>query len=810
MGKAKHMGASWVPLSAAALAWCLVPCTGALPVSEGDALRMRMPASISGEEERGDKPLEAADRMMNMASGGIVSREIPDSVQIVSESTEYLPDGKTVIFEGGGQPVHVTTDLGSEIFADRAVAHVDTKTLELTGNVAVFQAESITRAPQVEYNWSTNAIQVGKVRTKVMGMIMEADSIEYGVDEYGRKYADARHASITTEDKEKPTSWIVTNKLRIYPEDKIEFSQMWIQSGGIPVFYFPYFIHSLNPKEGYMLRPGSLSIWGGYVLNEYGILLGNRRIDSHGIPTSDYLAMLHLDYRTRRGMGYGFDLQETSLYKKHRDMDALTFYFADDTHPDVNPTDLPRIPVDRDRFRATLHQMWDLPVDDAARADYRLKANLNYLSDRYVLRDFFQDICQVNDHPDNTLVIDRRTPESQTSLLVRHDLNKFYMTDSRTELTYDRVRATIGNSRVAYETHNSFGILKQNLSALDRINIQNELANTREGDTETRQYWERLLNTSSYLRFHTFHELTTSFKTANFINLTPKLGGGYTGYYNVEGVGHDNRFMLYAACDADIKFSRSYAGVRNYTFGLNGLNHVIQPYSTFSSGETTDANSLVPRVDAWTNTTNAMPLDIGTLTCIDTFSEWAIWRYGIRNVLSTNREGHRVEWMSWDVFMDANLKANDTDRRFSNLYSRWRWSPVEWYSLNSEVQFPVIQEKSKFREYNNYIQFQPIRSAEFRVAHRYLADHPLYENSNQLNVKGLFRINENVAFAAEWQWDLIEKRTQIQQYSVYRNVGAWFVGGTLFIRNNGGKKETGIGFSITLGETGDSFPVRFF
>ncbi len=799
------------PTGTAALALCLLLGAEAAPVSEGEALRMQVPPSVAGEPVSEDgKPLEAAERMMGIADGDLIPRELPDKVNAVGESVEIRDNGKTYIFLGGENPVHVTTDEGTEMFADRVVARPEEKTLELTGKVVIFQHESVTRAPRVVYNWETEEVQIRKLRTKVMGMIMEADSVEYGVDERGREYADAIRASVTTEDKEKPSSWVVTKKLRLYPKDKIEFSHMWIQSGGIPIFYFPYFIHSLNPKEGYMLRPGSLSIWGGYVLNEYGILLGNRRIDSHGVPTSDYLAMLHLDYRTRRGGAYGFDLQETELYKKHRDMDGFTFYYADDTHPDINPTDIPRVPVGKDRFRTTLHQMWNLHVDDSTHAKYRLKANVNYLSDRYVLRDFFQDICQVNDRPDNTVVLDRRTPESETSLLVRRGLNDFYMTDSRAELTYDRVRATIGNSRIAYETHNSFGALKQNLGALDRIAIQNQLAQTRPGDTETREYWERLLNTSSFMRFHTFHELTTSFKTANFINLTPKLGGGYSGYYNVEGVGHDNRFMLYAACDADIKFSRSYAGVHNSTFGLNGLNHVIQPYSTFSSGETTDADSMVPRIDAWTNTTNAMPLDIGTLTCIDTFSEWAVWRYGIRNILSTNREGERVEWMAWDVFMDANLKANDTERKFSNLYSRWRWSPVEWYSLNSEVQFPIIQEKSKFREYNNYIQFQPIRSAEFRVAHRYLSDHPLFENSNQLNVKGLFRINENVAVSAEWQWDLIEKRTQIQQYSVYRNVGAWFVGGTLFIRNNGGKRETGIGFSITLGETGDSFPVRFF
>ncbi len=785
--------------------------TEAAPLSEGEALRMRISPGVSGEEEKGGvAPIKAAGSVMNIAEGGLMP-ERPNSFDVEYADGEMHFDGETntVIYEGRGRPIHVTTDKGAELFAEHAEAHLESRTLELTGHVTVFQGESIIRAPRAEYRWETKELNLGKIRTKAASMILEADSFEYKVDPQGCRYVETRRASLTTEDRKKPSSWLVTDKLRIYPEDRLEFSHMWVQVGKVPVFYFPWFVHSLNPREGYLLRPGTQSTWGWYALNEYGILLGNRRVEQ-GMPTSDYLATLRLDYRMRRGMAYGFDLEDIALAKKHRDLDGLSFYYAADTDPDINPTDIPRVPVPRDRVRVTLHQMWELPAEDSSRAHYSLKANINYLSDRYVLRDFFQDEGLINDKPDNTIVLERRTKESLTSLLIRRDLNDFYMTDNRTELAYNRVRTAIRGTRLAYETHNSFGVLKQNLSASDRASIQNTLASLRTSDTETREYWERMLNTSSYIRFCSLHELATSFKAAGFLNITPKVGGGYLGYYDVEGVGHDNRFMAYAACDADMKFSRSYPLLRNYTFGVRGLNHVIQPYSTISAGETTQARSLVPRIDAWTSTTNPMPLDMSSLTCVDTFSEWLIWRYGVRNVLTTERNGGRAEWMSWNVFMDANIKASDTERDFSNLYSRWRWYPVEWYSLNSEMQFPLVHEDTSFKEYNNYIQFVPVRSGEFRLGHRYLSGHSIFEDSNQLNVRGLFRINENVALSAEWQWDLVEHRTQIQQYNIYRNVGAWFVGATVFIRNNGGKRETGIGFSITLGETGDSFPINFF
>lgn len=783
----------------------------AAPVSETEALRMQMPPTVSEQSEESDVDrVRAADNVMNIAQGGLMP-ETPEAFDVEYEngSMRYDHEANAVIYEGDGNPIHVTTDKGAEMFADRVTAHLESKILELSGNVTAFQGESVTRAPRIEYQWETRELSVGKIRTKVSGMILEADSFEYGTDAKGNRYVKTQGASLTTEDKKKPSSWLVADTLNIYPEDRLEFSHMWVQVGNVPVFYFPWFVHSLNPREGYMLRPGTQSTWGAYLLNEYGILLGNRRIE-HGIPTSDYLATLRLDYRTRRGMAYGIDVEETALAKKYRNFDGLSVYYADDTDPNINPTETPRVPVGKNRSRIALHQMWTLPIDDPDHASYALKANINYLSDRYVLRDFFHELCQINDKPDNTLALDRRTPESQTTLLVRHNLNDFYMTEDRTEFSFDRVRSSLFDSRLTYETHNSFGILKQNLSPSERISIQNTIASLRRDEVETREYWQRMLNTGAYMRFYSLHELTTSHKIAGFLNLTPKAGGGYMGYYDVDGVGNDHRFLAYAACDVDMKFSRSYSSAKNYTFGVNGLNHVIQPYSTFSVGEATDAKALIPRIDAWTNTTNPMPLDISSLACVDTFSEWAVWRYGVRNVLSTNRNGGRAEWMSWDVFMDANIKAADTDREFSNLYSRWRWNPVEWYSLNSEMQFPVVHEEQAFKEYNNYIQFQPIRSCEFSVGHRYLSGHSIFEDSNQLNLRCLFRITENVALSGEWQWDLVEKRTQIQQYSLYRNVGALFVGSSVFVRNNGGKQELGIGFSITLGETRDSFPINFF
>ena len=54
-----------------------------------------------------------------------------------------------------------------------------------------------------------------------------------------------------------------------------------------------------------------------------------------------------------------------------------------------------------------------------------------------------------------------------------------------------------------------------------------------------------------------------------------------------------------------------------------------------------------------------------------------------------------------------------------------------------------------------------------------------------------------------------DKRLEIQEYNIYKNMGSWYFGCGLFMRVNGGKDELGIGFSFTLKETGNYMPFTF-
>ena len=432
------------------------------------------------------------------------------------------------------------------------------------------------------------------------------------------------------------------------------------------------------------------------------------------------------------------------------------------------------------------------------------------LSDEYMLRDFYPEIYQRNSSPDNTVLLSRTDDTNDFSLLQRFVPNNFYIADQRTEFSYERIKSPVFRSPVMYESRTSFAFLKQYVPPFMRTEIRNMLDGMDPG-TSSYDYWARMLMTDSYSRFHSFHEVSVSKKIMGFLNLTPKVGGGYTGYYGVEDYKPLNQGIFYAGTDADFKFSRRYSSVYSDSFGLNGMNHIVQPHFTLAYVKTNRLSELYPQIDGDTPTTNPPSLSIGRYTEIDSLSTGLVFRYGLRNMLMTSRDANSHRWFSWDVFMDAYLHDPVNRRDFSNLFSFMRWNPVPWMEYRSEMQAPVLGKDkiSGCREYNNSLRFMPWRSTELVVGHRYLNQHSLLEDSSQLDLRILQRFSEAWAFSGKWRFSLLDGKLDIQEYNVYHNMGSWYLGVGAFVRKNGNKNEFGLGISFTIQQTGDYMPVKF-
>ncbi len=808
---------------------------GLLPLSsawaEGDAGKEEeaVPAAdeasfvpLPGElfEGRADAPnpvIDLTNRAADFATQAF-NVQTPDALTVDNEGGSVLYDAEksTLTYEGGSSGVHLVTDEGLDVTAPRLTADLANKKARLDGPLTIYQDESVTLAESGTYDWTDGTLRVDGVRSKVNGILVRGSAVDYGTDEHGKRYMCIHDAYISTEDIEEPTSWVGAGKLTVHPGDYGSLTRLSLagkeKDVAVPIIGWITISHSLNPEEGYLPNFGSKGIWGTYLLNSYGFLLGNRRVE-HGIPVSDYVLTTHADYRTRRGLAFGLDLKDVEMRRLYPDMTGLATYLAVDEDPSINPTNTTRSATRHNRYRVALQARWSLDDHIDLPGDWALTTNINIVSDRYALRDFFEDECKVDDKPDNTIALTRRTDRGQDMIFTRFAPNNYYMTDERLEASSYRSRRTISGTPIAYETRTSFGIMRQNLSALQKIEYREALDNL--SDESLRDYYERLLNAESYVRFNTTHEFSTSFHVLRFLNVTPKAGAGYTGYYDVGGVGSDNRLLGYLGCDFDIKFNRHWEKFRVPWLDLKGLTHVIHPYASISHGTISSSNDLVPKVDTWSSTlgsstTNPMPLDLMGFTGIDGWGNWTVWRMGVRNDFTSTCDGERVSLLTWNVFMDYNVDNPNTERRFSNLYSILRFRPSQRFSARLETQTPTVEDGDGFRQYNTSFSWQPTPWFEGSVGHRYISNHPVQSDASQFTFRANLRINEHYTFAGRWYWDVEKKRFPIQQYSLFRNSGAWYVGATLFLRNNGGRKETGFGISFTLGETGTALPVNFF
>lgn len=793
----------------------------ALAVEEGEASKVGniTPAGQSdsrrGEVVERDPVSGIADTLAGTTgSGGGLVPEMPDSLKIEnpgSNSSVVYDQEKRTLTYNGDPIVYMKTDNGIEVFSKNAVVNTDLKTVTLTGDLAIFQQNSLSRASRAVYHYDTKILKTTQVQAKIDSMVLRSGEFNYEVDEKGRTYIIGHDASVTTEDDQEPSTWISGREIRIYPEDSISFKGLRTYSEGVPFFYFPFFYHSLNPREGYMPNIGARSYWGGFLLNRYGILFGDRRVEK-GRPTADYLATLHLDYRSRRGLGAGVDFEDIELNQKASNMTGLSFYGVDDKDTSISPVDDARpADLDRKRWRVALQNMWSIPIQDTLSSEWRFKANINALSDEFLLRDFYQELYQKDPQPDNSFALTRTDHLTSATLLQRLPINDFYMSDQRTEFSFDRVRAPLFDSSIVYESQTSASFLRQYVPPSMRTDIRRRIDNMSPNDPN-RSFWERMLLTNGYFRVHTYHEMSTSYKVGKVLNLTPKIGGGYTGYRDVSGLGSFNQGVFFAAMDSYIKFSRKYDGIHSKMLGLDGVTHVAQPYLTFAYVGANELDPMVPMVDGYNASTNPIALSPGRVTEIDAITTAVVLRYGLKNFLMTERGGATTRWFAWDMFMDAYFHDAADDRDFSNLYSTMTWTPLPWLTYSNIVQFPVLggDKELRYREYNNYVSFMVTRSLDLIVGHRYLSQHPLLQDSSQMDVQAIYRVTEELALGGSWRWELKSGKMDIQEYNIYKNMGTWYFGMGLYMRKNGNKDELGLGVSFTLKETGAHMPMKFY
>lgn len=789
-----------------------VPLPTDVDLVDAEELAPTKPTSVELDFAGGADYVKATQ---TVTSRGAVTATADTGMTLRANRGQYEGANKLLKVEGD---VHLKTETGVEIFADRGVLDDEKQTVTLTGNVSIYQGPTLQRGNQVVYYMKDRKFDASGLKTGVDPLLLEADG--FTIEERnGKQVFIGRNAGVTTHDVEDPAYWVRADETTIYPDDRVTFRNLKLYAGETPIFWLPYFSQPLDADLGYHFIPGARTNWGGYLLNSYGIMLGGDDGASGAEPW--LLSRWNFDIRTRRGLAGGFDLIDRRV-EDNPNLTGFSFYYANDLDPTISRTGLPRPVLNEDRWRAMMQYRFELPFEDG---NWRIDTNLTALSDNYYLEDFDPKSFRTDPNPDNTIGLFRHDDSSLLGLVARVRPNPFYRSDARIELSLDQSRRPLFGLPILHEGQTSLGLVEEEMGTGTRSNVRAALTlpagNPRlpvilsQLPPYERQLVLRIralpaaspaipslltqLYEPGYTRFHTYQELSMPLKVGGWLNITPEVGAGYTGYSSANGPENSfDRMLLYVGAEASVKFSKDYGDYYNRDWGLDGLLHVVQPYLRYSLVSAENNEPLFPSVDREYITTRPRTLAPNRFTAIDSLRDWHIIRIGMQNRLITRRDGQSYEWLTLDTYIDGFFEDPELNRSFSNLYNDLTWHPLPWLDVALETQVPILNDGSEYSEVNTRFRFMPNENVEFSIGSRYLNNHPILTDSTRIDLTGYIRLNDKWGIGATHIWELDDGTLELQQYTIHRDFNHWIASLGFSSRDNRVDNEYGVVLAFTL------------
>jgi LPS-assembly protein len=670
----------------------------------------------------------------------------------------------------------------SDIYADSAQYNPKTREVVAEGHVRIYRAAGLFVGDRAIYNIDTKKIQAVSIRTDKSPYLVGGEN----VTTISEGAFLVSKGTFTTHDSSNPDFRLQARALRVYERDRVIFENVTFYIKSVPVFWWPYLYQSLDDSFSYMVSPASLSSWGPSLLSRVSMPI-----------TDDSKIQIRLDYRSRRGIALGLE-PDLHYGKDKKSWARLRTYFLHDENPDINRTSEVRTGVPQGRYRVSLQSRTDFTQDIYGTVD------ITKLSDQFLLQDFYPGEFRLNPQPDNVIAVTKLRPTYTLTAIGRFQLNNFFeATERLPEVVLDVVRTPLFGGPIFYEGETGIADLHRSF----------------ESGSGFQDY--------GTLRFDSFHQFLYPNTYFGWLSVVPRVGFRGTYYDETRDLGktiftpNPNPFIpdfllpdptlamplqkggnavrgvVNAGVEASFKLSRVWEDAQNMALGLDGLRHIIQPFTNFSWVSSSNSNpASILQFDRFEPSTQLRPIDFPQFTSVDSIDSWTIWRLGVRNRLQTRRDDSTVSWMELETYMDVNFDNPFDKTQYSNLVNNITFTPVPWASFGISSQIPVFEKG--FTEVNTSVNIQPIANLQINLAHRYLNQNPFFDNSSLYVLGGHYRINDNWGVGIREQYEGTTGILEEQRYSIYRDLTSWVASVGAIIRDNGGVKEYGFLFTFTL------------
>lgn len=712
-----------------------------------------------------------------------------DWVVAAPKSSEHLPveitsSGETK-YENGVATArdNVAIHIGdTDIYADSAQYDSSTHEISLEGHVRIYRDVQLYLADHTVYNTETKEIRGTNTRSEYQPYFLGGESLTT-ISENGYR---VQNGTFTTHDSSNPDFHFRARTVRVYEKDHVIFQNVTFYAGSVPIFWWPYLYQSLDDAFSFSISPAFLSSWGPSLLAQVTFPI-----------TEKIKGRVRLDYRTRRGAAIGFE-SDVKYGKDDSSWAKLKTYYIQDQNPLLNRTSLPRGSVPTGRYRVSFEDLTNFTSDIYSIVD------ITKLSDAFVMQDFYQREFRVDPVPDNVVAVTKTDPFYTLSAIARFQANSFFeQTERLPEVVLDIKRHALFGSPIFYEGESGVADLRRNFASGSGFQ---DYGTTRIDSFHQFLYpntyfgWLSIVPRVGFrgTYYGETRDLGTTIFTPSLNPLIPDfLLPNPTLAMPIQNGGDKFRTVINAGVEASFKISREWEDVQDRTFGLDGLRHVIQPFTNFSYVWNNGLDpAAILQFDRFEPSTQLRPIDFPQFTSIDSIDRWTIWRVGVRNRLQTRRDDLTVSWLDLETYLDVNFD-NPFDRtQYSNLFNTLRFTPLPWASLVINSQVPAFDKG--FTEVNTNIVFQPVANLQVNLGHRYLKANPFFDNSSLFVVGGYYRFDDNWGVGIQEQYETNTHILEQQRYAIYRDLTSWVASVGAVIRDNAGVKEYGVLLTFTL------------
>ena len=630
------------------------------------------------------------------------------------------------------------------------------------GNVRIQQDEQLWAGEHIRYNFKTRQMEAEQFRTGKAPVFVAGQHLHA---ELSNRVYVATNALITTDDVAVPAIKIRAKYIRIIPGERIEAHHATLYVGDVPLFYFPYYSRNLGPRaNNFTFVPGYRSSFGPFLLANYTWFL-NEQLDG----------VVHVDYRERRGVGAGPDL---NYHLGRWGQGAFRYYYLHDNDPNVGVTNA-SIPENRQRVYFSYYAT---PF-----TNLELRSLMQYQSDNRILRDFFESEYRQSPQLNSFVEASKFWQNFSLDTLAQPRLNDFFETVERLpDVRLTGYRQQLGASPLFYESESSAGYYRRRFAQTNGpVPLDYEAG-----------------------RADSFHQLLWPQTFFGWLNLTPRAGGRFTYYSRATGPGATTdelaRGVFNTGAELTFKASRVWPAAQNSFLQVDGLRHIIEPSVNyvFVPAPNHRTNDL-PQFDYELPSLRLLPIEYPDYNSIDSIDSQNVIRFGLHNKLQTKRQGEIQTLADWDLLTDWRLRPQPGQTTFADVYSDLVVKPRSWLTLESLTRYDI--DGGQWRLAFHTLTVQPNDRWSWSLAHWYLRDDfrpittALGQGNNLFTSMVSYRLNENWSVRATHRFEARDGRLEEQSYSVYRDLRSWTAALTFrLLDNRVGPEDFTVAFTFSF------------